>query len=190
MPVPSYDKIMYPMLELAKDGQEKNINELIVPLADILRLSEEERSERKNNHRNSTKFAYRAAWAKTYLTKAGLINKTGRSRFVITERGLTVLNDKDVTTLDKTFLMKFDEFADFATHNKTETDKETSEEQEGQAPVETLQNAFKIINETLISDLIDTLKDCTPADFEKIVVDVLLGMGYGGTDAYSGVIGH
>lgn len=188
MAVPSYDKIMYPMLELAKDGQEKNLNDLITPLANILSLSEADRSERMpNNNKNRTKFAYRAAWAKTYLTKAGLIKKTGRSRFMITERGLSILDDHQITSLDRAILMKFEEFAEFATNNKSQSTEETLEEQKGQAPEETLQSAFKTIQNTLISDLIETLKECSPSYFEKIVVDVLLGMGYGGTEEDAGL---
>lgn len=188
MPVPSYDVIMYPMLELAKDRQEKNINDLIEPLADLLRLSEEDRNERMpNNNKNRTKFAYRAAWAKTYLTKAGLIKKTGRSRFVITDKGLSILADPSVTSLDRVYLLRYPEFAEFANQERDEQTEQISNEQSGQAPEEILQNAFKTIQSTLASDLLDTLKECSPAYFEKIVIDVLIKMGYGGSDSAAGL---
>lgn len=188
MSVPSYDVIMYPMLDLANDRQEKNINDLIEPLADLLGLSEEDRNERMpNNNKNRTKFAYRAAWAKTYLTKAGLIKKTGRSRFVITDKGLSILADPSVTSLDRAYLLRYPEFAEFANHERDEQTEQIPNEQAGQAPEETLQNAFKTIQNTLASDLLDTLKECSPAYFEKIVIDVLIKMGYGGSDSAAGL---
>ncbi|MGE4319327.1 MAG: restriction endonuclease [Deferribacterales bacterium] len=188
MPVPSYDVIMYPMLELAKDRQEKNINDLIEPLADLLRLSEEDRSERMpNNNKNRTTFAYRAAWAKTYLTKACLIKITGRSRFIITDRGIAVLEDPTVTSLDRAYLLRYPEFAVFVNQNRSEQTEQISNEHSGQAPEETLQNAFKTIQNTLASDLLDTLKECSPTYFEKIVIDVLIKMGYGGSDSAAGL---
>jgi len=188
MAVPSFNVIMYPMLELAKDKQEKSINDLIEPLADMLKLTNDDRNERMpNNNKHRTKFAYRAAWAKTYLTKAGLIKKTGRSKFVITDKGISVLKDPAVENIDRNYLLKFPEFAEFANQEKVEQTEELPSEQTGQAPEETLQNAFKTIQNTLASDLLDTLKECSPAYFEKIVIDVLLKMGYGGSDNAAGL---
>lgn len=188
MAVPSFDVIMYPMLELAKDRQEKNINDLIEPLANYLNLSEEDRNERMpNNNKNRTKFAYRAAWAKTYLTKAGLIKKTGRSRFTITDKGISILADKAVTSLDRAYLLRYPEFAEFANQERDEQTEAVQVEHTGQAPEETLQNAFRTIQNTLASDLLDTLKECSPSYFEKIVIDVLIKMGYGGSDNAAGL---
>lgn len=181
MSVPSYDEIIYPMLKLAEDGNEYYINDEISIIADFMDLSKDVRNIMHNQ--KQTKFTYRAAWAKTYLTKSKLLDMTGRGRYKITDRGKHVLT-QGIKKIDKDFLMQFPEFVEFAAPNRKNNNTETDEDLSSQskmAPIEQLENAYTTINNTLVSDLQDQISSCSPAFFEQLVVDVLVGIGYGGS---------
>jgi len=179
MPVPTYDKLMFPMLKLAEDGQDKYIYDVVEPIADFMGVSAEDRKEKMLNHKK-TKLTYRAFWAKTYLTKAGLIEVTGRGKFKITERGLQELAS-GISDLTKEYLTKYPEFAEFVRPNRSNGEPQEIADDSGATPIEQLENAYQIINKTLISEIQDQMSKCSPAFFEQLVVDVLVGLGYGGS---------
>nr|WP_295226140.1 winged helix-turn-helix domain-containing protein [Seleniivibrio sp.] len=181
MAIPSYDQILYPMLKLVEDGRERIFNNVIDELAQSMKVSEEERTVRmpnQNSHR--TVFAYRAAWAKTYLKMAGLISYPERGSFVITKRGKKLLADESINELNKQILSQFREFVDFTSTNSNSS-KNDSQKESTQTPLEQLQEIAKNIKNTLSKELLDNIMQCSPSYFEQIVIDVLLSMGYGGS---------
>src|SRR5512136_2267432 len=105
MPVPDYETIMLPLLQLASDQQEHTLSAAYDELATQFSLTESERIDMLPSGRQS-RFENRVGWARTYLKKAGLIDSTGRGKFRITQRGLTVLKSKP-TTITKEFLTQF-----------------------------------------------------------------------------------
>src|SRR6266849_3299527 len=121
MPIPDFQTLMLPVLKSAVDG-EANIGEVTASLAADFKLTEEEREQRLPSGRQTT-IVNRTGWAKTYLTKAGLLEATRRSYFRITERGKQVLAENP-TRIDIQFLSKFPEFEEF---RKTERDGATPE---------------------------------------------------------------
>lgn len=182
--IPNYQVFMRPFLEVAKaaNGKEVKLRDVINQLADLFELSEEERGERLPSGKQ-TVLDNRIGWARTYLTKAGLLEVTRRAHFVITERGLKAVSDP-ATEINNQYLNQFDEFIAFK-DRKVELSESTSTA-EGDAdnvtPDEVLRAAYKQINEALASEILSRTRQVSPAFFEQLLIELLLAMGYGGSD--------
>lgn len=184
--IPNYQTFMLPLLRLTKDGKEHSVRELLEPISKEFRLSEEDLSVM--NRSGQTTFYNRVAWAKTYLKQAGLIEPTQRGYFLITHRGLEVLK-KDPKSIDVKFLEQFKEFTEFRKKKTPEGAPEflsSSTPTDQQTPEESVEIAFRKFRQELETELLQTLKACSPSLFEKIVVDVLVKMGYGGNRGDAG----
>jgi restriction system protein len=155
-------------------------------LASQFGLTEPERIDMLPSGRQS-RFENRVGWARTYLKKAGLIDSVGRGKFRVTQRGLDVLKSKPAN-ITKEFLTQFPEFREFQSRQnaKIENDEETSEHE--RTPDEVLDSAYQTLRRTLTQDLLDRIKSSSPRFFERVVVDLLLTMGYGGSDFDAGRI--
>ncbi|RCS73049.1 restriction endonuclease [Vibrio casei] len=178
--IPTYQEFMRPLLEIASNGNEIKIRDAINSLADQFHLTQDERLEKLPSGR-VTVLDNRIGWAKTYLTKSGLLESTRRAHFVITERGKQALNDPH-TVIDNAYLKQFEEFNAFKEQkNDTQpTQVETNVELEDDiTPDETLRAAYKQINNALADEILTRTCQVTPAFFEQLLVDLLLAMGYG-----------
>jgi len=185
MPVPTYDQLMLPLLEFASDGNEHHVKEASEAIGNYLKLSGDELNELLPSGKK-TKFYDRVHWAKTYLTKAELLHKTGRGYFQITSRGIDVLNSKP-PFIDRHFLMKFAEFADFQTRsNDKKGSTETPTQETQQTPKELIHSTHQELRKELTEELLDYVLTASPIFFEQLVVDLLLSMGYGGSIEGSG----
>ncbi len=192
--IPDYQALMRPVLACAAAG-EARIAEVVERLADQLALTAEERARLLPSGKQTT-FANRVNWAKTYLVKAGLAEATRRGHFRITPRGQAALADA-AAKIDKAYLDRFPEFQDFKA-KASDTDAaavvqpcETAPEPSGPAtiaetPDEALRSAHAAITAALAADLLDRVRRATPAFFEKLIVELLLAMGYGGTSEGAG----
>jgi len=181
--VPKYHEFMLPMLKELKEGSSKSMQEIRDSLADHFNLSEKELKELLPSG-NQSIFDNRVGWARTYLKKAGLVDSPKRSFVVITDRGREVLaeNPDEITS---NYLKKFDEFLEFQNlSNKKEEEAEevTSE----QTPSEQFESAYKKLKSGLKTELLDTIMDCSPFFFERLVVDLLINLGYGGSKKEAG----
>ena len=182
MAIPDYQTLMLPVLEILADGKEHLLRDLVQNLADKFELTEEERRQLLPSG-VSTTIGSRVGWAKTYLYKAKLLDLTGRGKLQITPRGVSVLGKK--SQIDVNFLKQFPEFVEFQARRKgevqTEQEKVVVEASESLlAPDEALDAAYQTLRADLESLLPEKLKASSPSYFEKIVVDVLVKMGYGG----------
>jgi restriction system protein len=183
MNIPNHNDIALPLLRYASDQQEHFIRDAAARLAEFFNLSEEQATTLMPKT-NQSVFVYRTHWANTYLKKAGLLESAGRGKFRITQRGLDVLASNP-PALTRTYLMKFEEFREFVApaaspeeeHSKTDDLVIESEE----SPKELIQSLSKRIREELADELLEYVLDVSPAFFEKLVVDLLLAMGYGGS---------
>lgn len=180
MAIPDFQKIMLPLLKFLEDKQEHSIRETIDSLADQFDLSEEERRELLPSGQQAI-FSNRVGWARTHLKKAVLLEPTRRGYFKITERGLSVLN-QNPQNINIKFLDQFEEFKKFRAYKKEEPNKhkQTDEEQD-KTPEEALEIAYQNLRDELANDLIQQIKTSPPSLFEKLVVELLVKMGYGGT---------
>ena len=178
--IPDYQSIMLPLLEFISDGKEYKMRNVTDELAIKFGVTEEEQKELLPSG-VAPVFYNRTAWAKTYLKKAGLIDSPKQGIVVISKRGLDVLKKKP-SSINVQFLKQFSEFVEFQTSKREdEIETETSEEQSIQTPEESLETAYQKIRKSLASELINKVVELSPAFFEKLVVELLVKMGYGGS---------
>lgn len=178
--IPDYQSIMLPLLEFISDGKEYKMRNVTDELAIKFGVTEEEQKELLPSG-VAPVFYNRTAWAKTYLKKAGLIDSPKQGIVVISKRGLDVLKKKP-SSINVKFLKQFSEFVEFQTSKREdEIETETSEEQSIQTPEESLETAYQKIRKSLASELINKVVELSPAFFEKLVVELLVKMGYGGS---------
>jgi len=182
--IPTYEEIMLPFLKLLSDGKEHILNEAHDKLADHFQLTEEETRELLPSGQQPV-FRNRIGWARTYLKKAGLLTSPRRAHFVITDRGRALLkeNPKEITS---SFLKRYDEFVEFQTIKRDKpakgvSQKELSDPLDKQTPEEALEYTYQKLKSELSKEVLDTVKSCSPGFFEKLVVDLLIKMGYGGS---------
>ncbi len=178
--IPDYQSIMLPLLEFISDGKEYKMRNVTDELALKFAVSEDEQKELLPSG-VAPVFYNRTAWAKTYLKKAGLIESPKQGIVIISKRGLDVLKQKP-NLINVKFLKQFSEFVDFQTSKREDSiENETSEEQSKQTPEELLEIAYQKIRKSLASELLNNVVDLSPSFFEKLVVELLVKMGYGGS---------
>jgi len=178
MTIPDYQSLMLPLLRFIGDGQEHSIRDAIEFLAQQFELSEDERQELLPS--GSVKFNNRVAWSRTYLKKAGLLDSPIRGKLIITQRGTEVL-ESNPTNIDNTYLMQFPEFQEFKGMSRQEIHLNDEDEEPDQTPEEILEASYQTLKNELAYELLDRIMKCSPKFFERLVVDLLVSMGYGGS---------
>ncbi|MBI3184002.1 MAG: restriction endonuclease [Myxococcales bacterium] len=185
MPIPDFQSAMLPILRLSQDGKDHTLGEAIEVIAEEFKATEQERNEVLPSGRQR-RIHNRVGWAKTYLQKAGLVEPNGRGRFRITTRGREVLKGKP-NRIDMEFLKQFPEYNAFAAL-RHEEDKEPEPQTSDvklpdstETPEEILEDSYQELRRRLADELLERIKGCTPRFFEKLVVDLLVAMGYGGS---------
>jgi restriction system protein len=181
MPIPDYETTMLPLLRFAGDGAEHSLRDAIESLANGFNLSDEQRRELLPSGQQEV-FNNRVGWARTYLKKAGLLTTTRRGFFQITERGKEVLK-QNPNGIDGDFLLQFQEFRDFRAFRRQPITNEESVKDEGETrtPEEALERAYQNLRSDLAAELITQIKQSPPSLFERLVVELLVKMGYGGS---------
>jgi restriction system protein len=175
---------MLPVLKSAAHGEVK-LGDVVKSLAEELGLSEKEVAELLPSGQQ-TVFANRVGWAKTYLKKACLLEPTRRGYFRITDQGQEVLRSKP-SRIDNAYLMQFEGFSQFKESASEEV--ETSEPQaleEIHTPDEVMRVAHQQIESTLAQELVDRILAAPPDFFERLIIALLIGMGYGGSAKEAG----
>jgi restriction system protein len=172
---------MLPVLNEASAGEIK-IGDVVVILAQKLNLTGEQTAALLPSGRQ-TVFANRVHWAKTYLAKAGLVEATKRGHFQITARGQEVLQ-KNPQRIDIAYLGQFPEFILFRERSEPSPEvlagvhlPQVSEE----TPDEIIRSAHAQIELALAQDILDRVRAAPPEFFERLIVSLLLAMGYGGS---------
>jgi restriction system protein len=183
MAIPDYQTLMLPVLQAFADGKDHSYRQIIEELAKQFHLTEEQRQTLLPSGRQAV-FDNRVGWAKTYLSKALLIEQVQRGIFRITERGKKVLANKPEKINNK-FLRQFPEFLVFQERSSS-SDEETQhsnnvlEVSVVETPNERIENAFGELRSALSKEVIERVTSISPARFERLVVELLVKMGYGG----------
>ena len=180
--IPSYEKIMLPLLKMLSDGKEHSLQEADDFLSDQFKLTEEEKRELLPSGQQPI-FRNRLGWARTYMKKACLLDTPKRAYFKITDRGIALLkeNPKEISSQ---FLTRYQEFVDFKSIKKTKDDDDDIahfDNSTDKTPEESLEYAYQKLRSELAKEVLEVVKSCSPAFFEKLVVDLLIRMGYGGS---------
>lgn len=183
MAVPDFQSLMLPILQVLQSGEEFKIRDISSAIIEWLQLSQADQNERLPSGRQ-TRFNNRMAWARIYLHRSGLIEKTERGTLQITQRGLEVLQENH-ERLTIRYLSRFPEFNQFRATGRDQEQNQNVKDIE-QTPEEILQASYQRLRRALASELIERLKACSPAFFENLVIDLLVSMGYGGSRADAG----
>ena len=180
MAIPDFQTIMLPLVQFANDSKEHSLREAIDALANYFKLTKEERKELLPSGRQA-RFDNRVGWSRTHLAKAGLLNSTRRGYFEITQLGQDILA-QNPNVIDVAFLKQFPGYLEFikptAQDNKSAVLDETDS---SQSPEEAIESAYQRVRQELANEILTTIKGCSPAFFERLVIDLLVQMGYGGT---------
>jgi len=179
MAIPDYQSCMLPLLKFYGDGQDHTFREAVEALAKEFSLTDKERREMLPSGQQEI-FDNRIGWARTYMKKAGLIEAPKRGVNRISSRGMDVLKQKP-QRIDVNYLTQFQEFQDFRALRHTKAEEVSETQMNDKTPEESLEIAYQRIRNDLASDLLQRLKACSPAFFERLVVEVIVKMGYGGT---------
>ena len=183
MSIPDYETLMLPLLQIAAEmnGQEIPLVAAVEKLATQFKLTSDERHELLPSG-GTFKFSSRVSWARTYLQKAGLLEATKRGHFRITDRGSAILRTKPVR-VDGNLLSQFEEFREFQGRKKERrTDKlQSSANVSAETPIESLATQYERLREALASEVLERVKKCSPQFFERLVILLLVRMGYGGS---------
>lgn len=188
MPLPTYDQLMLPLMKLLSELNEPiKISDAANILAERSNLHEEDLNKILPSGKNI--FKDRVAWAKTYLVKAGLVQQPKRAYCEISSLGRQV-DLKSLDAITNEYLAQFNGFSDFKLGKKNKDEfgignlqviESLNSYQETQTPEETIQNTTELLKSDLKSDLLQMVKDKSPSFFERLVVDLLVAMGYGGS---------
>ncbi len=189
MPVPSFQDFMLPVLKQAQHG-EVRITDISNAVAQELGLSETDREQLVPSGTKTT-FYDRISWAKTYLKQAGLVKSERRAFFTATDHGKEVLKS-GVKRIDINYLKQIPAFMEAREKAQDKDDASVvttgtvSLELGDETPDEIMRGANRVLNSTLGNDILERLRISKPAFFERVVVQLLLAMGYGGTLAQAG----
>jgi restriction system protein len=186
MAIPDFQSVMLPVLTFIADSQQHTMRETVNALADSLRLTEAERAQMLPSGQQHT-FDNRVNWAVSYMKHAGLLEYAQRGVFRITERGKEVLRENPAR-IDVRFLLRYPEFAEFRSGSRRERnghppvqELDQQEQDTQQTPEERLEDGYQRIRVELAQELLVRIRGCSPGFFERLVVEVLVNMGYGGS---------
>lgn len=186
MSIPDYQSIMLPLLRLAGKQTTISVRDAIELISDEFKLTKDERSTLLPSGKQEI-IVNRVGWARTYMKKAGLLSSPARGMIEITERGKQVLAEK-LQTINVAYLSKFPEFEAFRAIQSEKEEDSTSSivTLESGTPEEQLEQSYQELKKSLLDDIIQRVKSCSPQFFEKLVVDTVVKMGYGGSRKEAG----
>jgi restriction system protein len=186
MAIPGYQEFMLPLVKLAADGNEHTITDAMEIFADKFGLTPEER-EIMLPSGTQTRLYNRVTWALTYMTKSLLLEKSGRGKFKIAPRGSHVLK-QNPPQINNAFLKQFVEYRAFTSSKSGSAaigpvvgDECADDADPSLTPLEQIECGYKELRETLVAELLERVRAMKPKMFEQLVVDVLVAMGYGGS---------
>jgi restriction system protein len=183
--IPGFQDVMLPLLQLMSDGRTYSNMELIEPLAIHFALTADEQAEMIPSGKVTT-FQSRVAWARTYLFQAGLLERVSRGQYRISASGRELL-DSNPSRISIRTLQQYPEFRQF--QNRTSSSakpRETSADDANSSPQELMAAGYAELRQQVVQSLLQETKQTSPAFFERLVVDLLVAMGYGGSRADAG----
>lgn len=182
MAIPGYQTIMLPVLKLASDQKDHKFSDCVQSLAEEFLLTDEEKSELLPSGTQAV-FNNRVGWARSYLKQAGLLSSPKRGYFRITEQGLKLLSERP-EKITAALLERYSEFQEFKNRKKDQSkisaEDEVVQVYENETPEDSLASAYRLLRKNLEDEILASVKESSPSFFERLVVDLLVKMGYGG----------
>jgi len=180
MAIPNYETLMLPILHFLSEGGVKKTREIIHMIIREFKITPEETKKLIPSGRAKL-IDNRVGWACTYLRKHGLMSSPQRGQNQITDQGINILSLKP-DRIDNKFLKQL--YQDEASDNFLDPNSRMNIDENdisNKTPEEIIGIQSEIINESLAKDLLNYISQIEPEQFEQLVVDLLLAMGYGGT---------
>ena len=173
---------MLPVLRMTSDGNEHKASDMVEKIADEFELTLDERTELLASG-NQAVFNNRIGWARSYLKKACLLDSSKRGYVHITDRGRELLKTAP-DRIDVKLLDRYPEFVSFR-KGKNETSSPSNaandiEQDQALTPEDALADAYNVLTANLQAEVLAIVLESSPAFFERLVVDLLVSMGYGG----------
>lgn len=190
MAIPKFEDFLYPFLFRLKDMNNVSIKEMRKYIIEHFHLTDEDCKLRTKSG-SANQLDDRLGWSRQWLRRALFIEIPQRGVYKITKRGVEYLQNH--TDLRQTDLMKYPEFAEYATTSSGTEKKQTAKvieelEDSKQTPTEQLENAYQTIVKDLAADLLQKVLEQSAQFFEHLVLDLLLKMGYGGSLSDAGLV--
>jgi restriction system protein len=184
MAVPDFQSIMLPLLQALADGQQQRTRDVMPKLASRFHLSEQDLQQLLPSGTQRV-FENRVYWASSYLRHAGLIESPHRGVVRITDVGRKLLANPP-ERLSVGYLTQLPSFQPFGSQPALGQNSATGSSPNpvppsDRTPEEELEATWQTIRDTLGQDLLTKIKSCSPSFFERLVVDLLVKMGYGGS---------
>lgn len=181
MAIPTYEQLMLPLLEVLRNESIYTNKECIDILAEKLNITEKELRELLPSGKKKV-FYDRVNWAKTYMKKAGLVEAPRRGTIRITQLGLELLQENPLEIKSKD-LLRYSSFNDFINaSNRNEENSAINEVSLNEkTPSEEIANAFENLKTSLADEILEKINSCSFDFFEKLVIELLIKMGYGGS---------
>ena len=189
MSIPDFQSFMLPVLKCLSNGENTGKSAIYNYVADYLQLSEDDKNEILPSGRDYT-YQNRISWALAYFKKAKVVETPERGIYRITERGRELLGESP-SRIDNNTLMRYSEFVEFrqSGRNKIPGDNGTDNgDDDKKTPLEQIEEGFLKVKSELADDLLDSVKKASPRFFEKVVLELLLAMGYGGSRKEAGQV--
>lgn len=174
---PGFQDYFIPVLQVLSTRDLKGRQDIYEKVATVKNLSEELKREMLPNQSQPT-YMNRIGWALTYLKKAGMLSTPTRGKWQITDLGVEVLNNPP-KVFNVTYLKSYPSFEEF--HKSTKEESKESNVNNDIPPYESLVESFEQLKRNECEELLEKILEQTPAFFERLVIDLLLKMGYGGT---------
>jgi len=174
---PGFQDYFIPVLQALSNGNLKGRQDIYESAAIIKNLTEDQKREMLPNQSQPT-YMNRIGWALTYLKKAGMLSTPIRGKWQITDLGVETLNNPP-STFNVTYLKTYPSFVEF--HKSSRDDSKTVSIDNDIPPYENLVESFELLKRNECEELLEKILEQTPLFFEKLVIDLLLKMGYGGT---------
>jgi restriction system protein len=180
MAIPTYDQMFRPILALATEGSVTRQSAAEAMVVHFKLTEQEQKASIPSG--GATYVRHRVGWAMTGLTKSGLIEKVSPKTYRATDLGLAFLKEHPAVISDKD-LAKLPAFQEWKKtfKSRTDTPKPPDDDTAEKTPLEAMDEAVSSLNAELRSRLLDAVLKQTPEFFERLVLDVLLKMGYGGS---------
>lgn len=192
MELPQYHEFYRDFLNVLADTPVRSLSEIRKAIIERRGFTPEEQAEKLPSGKQ-TVLANRITWAGVYLHKAGLVSRPARGKYQLTEEGRRVQQDKSII-LNNDYLLRYSSFAAFFTGvpSAEGPNNPLPATQEPAIPLETPQDtidaAFEQINQALADDLMQEIMNQDSTFFERLVVRLLLRMGYGGPFEDAGIV--
>lgn len=195
--IPDFQSMMLPLLQHMSDGKERSGKEIYEELSDAWQLSDDQRNLK---HEKSGQFVLRnnLSWTKIYLKKAGLLDNPKRGQYLISDAGKKLLSEKPERIDIKFLKERSREFRDWlsdrikpnlsAANEESAASQNVSDALAARPPEELLEETHSLICRDLTVDLLEQIRGASWQFFERLVVDVITKIGYGGSRQDAGKV--